>query len=67
MPFRNYTQFDTATLDVMAAAYDAVVKRLDLKSDNPLTSKLASKIAAIAAEGERDIGKLTERALTGLK
>lgn len=67
MPFRNYTQFDTATLDVMRAAYDAVMLRLNLKNDNPLTSRLAAKIAALAAEGERDVGKLTEQALTGLK
>jgi hypothetical protein len=67
MPFRNYTHFNGETLDKMAAAYDAVVKRLDLKTDNPLTSKLAAKIAALAAEVERDVGKLTEQALLGLK
>ena len=67
MPFRNYTQFDTATLNVMTAAYDAAVARLQLKSDNPLTGKLAAKIASLAAEGERDVGKLTEQALLGLK
>jgi hypothetical protein len=67
MPFRNYTQFDSGTLDIMKSAYDAVVRRLNLNSDDPLTGKLAAKIAALAAEGERDVGKLTERALTGLK
>jgi hypothetical protein len=67
MPFRNYSQFDSATLKKMTAAYVAVVERLDLKSDNPLTGKLAAKIAALAAEGERDVGKLTEQALLGLK
>jgi len=67
MPFRNYNQFDSATLEKMKAAYDAIVQRLDLKSDNPLTGTLAAKIAALAAEGERDVGKLTEQALLGLK
>jgi hypothetical protein len=63
MPFRNYTQFDSATLDIMGAAYDAAVKRLGITSDNPLTSKLAAKIAALASEGERDATKLTELSL----
>jgi hypothetical protein len=67
MPFRNYSQFDSAALKVMTAAYDAVVARLQLKSDDPLTGKLAAKIASLAAEGERDVGKLTEQALLGLK
>jgi hypothetical protein len=67
MPFRNYTQFDSATLDIMASAYDSVVKRLDLKSDNPLTGRIAAKIATLAAGGERDVGKLIEQALIGLK
>jgi len=67
MPFHSYNQFDSATLDIMAAAYDAAVERLAIKSDNPLTSMLAAKIAALAAEGDRDVGKLTEKALAGLK
>jgi len=67
MPFRNYTQFDSAALKAMTAAYDAVVARLQLKSNDPLTGKLAAKIANLAAEGERDVGKLTEQALLGLK
>ena len=67
MPFRNYTQFDSATLDKMAAAHDAVVRRLDLKSDDPRTGRLAAKIASLAAEGERDVEKLSEQALVGLK
>jgi hypothetical protein len=67
MPFRNYTQFDSAALKIMTAAYDAAVARLKIKSDNPLTGKLAAKIASLAAEGERDVGKLTEEALLGLK
>lgn len=57
MPFRNYTQFDSAALNVMTAAYDAAVARLQLNSDNPLTGKLAAKIASRAAERERDVGQ----------
>ena len=67
MPFRNYSQFDSETLKKMTAAYDAVVQRLGLQSDNPLTGKLAAKIAALAADGERDVGKLSEQALLGLQ
>ena len=67
MPFRNYSQFDSATLNVMTAAYDAVVARLQLKNNDPLTGKLAAKIASLAAEGERDVGKLTEQGLLELK
>ena len=67
MPFRNYTQFDGATLDKMREAYDAVVRRLALKSDDPRTGRLAAKIAALAAEGERDVGRLTDQALIELK
>ena len=66
MPFRDYTQFDSATLEKMRLAYDAVIARLNIKSDDPRTGKLAAKIAALAAEGERDVGKLTEQALLGL-
>jgi hypothetical protein len=66
MPFRDYTQFDTETLRVMTAAYDAVVARLNIQSGDPLTSKLATKIVALADAGERDVGKLTEQALVGL-
>ena len=50
MPFRNYTQFDSATLDTMAAAFDAAVSRLNIKSDDTRTGTLAAKIAALAAE-----------------
>lgn len=67
MPFRNYTQFDGEALFKMRAAYDAVVARLRIKSDDPRTSKLAAKIAALAAEGERDVEKLAEQAAKDLK
>jgi hypothetical protein len=64
MPFRDYKQFDSATLDIMAAAYDAVVLRLGIKGSDPRTRKIAAKIAGLAAESERDVGKLTEQAST---
>jgi hypothetical protein len=66
MPFRDYTQFDSATLQKMTSACDAVITRLDIKSDDPRTGRLAVKIAALAAEGERDVGRLTERAILEL-
>jgi hypothetical protein len=67
MPFRSYKQFDSQTLDLMTAAYDAVVKRLNIQSSDPLTSKLAAKLIALVNAGERDLGRLTEQALAGLK
>jgi hypothetical protein len=67
MPFRNYTQFDSATLDKMTMAYDAVVARLNIKSDDPRTSQLAAKIVTLAAAGERDVMRLAEQAVVGLK
>ena len=67
MPFRDFKDFDGQTLKAMTAAYDAVVARLGIKPDDPLTSKLAAKIVDLAKAGERDPGKLTEQALIGLK
>ena len=66
MPFRDYTQFNGETLQSMTAAYDAAVEKLQLKSTDPLTGKLAATIAALASEGERDPDKLCERALAQL-
>ena len=60
MPFRDYQQFDSATLDTMRAAYDAALAQLKLTSDDPRTSSLASAIAELAAKGERDIARLAE-------
>jgi hypothetical protein len=60
-------QFDTDTLDRMGEAYDAAIRRLHMKSDNPLTSRLAAWIAALADEGERDVAVLTEKAIANLK
>jgi len=66
VPFRDYKQFNGETLRSMTAAYDAAVEKLHLKSTDPLTGKLAATIAALASEGERDPGKLCERALAQL-
>ena len=66
MPFRDYEQFDGATLDKMAAAYDAAFHQLKLTSDSPLTSKLAAAIAELAAQGERDVARLVEEASKAL-
>jgi hypothetical protein len=67
MPFRNNIEFDHRATENMTAAYDAVVARLDIKSNDPITSRLAAKIVALAKAGERDPSKLTEQALMGLK
>lgn len=63
VPFRDYSGFNAATLQIMTAAYDAAVAKLNIKSSDPRTSQLAAAIAALAAEGERDPEKLCERAL----
>ena len=51
----------------MTAAYDTAIAKLNIKSPDPLTGKLAAAIAAVAAEGERDPGTLCERALAILQ
>ena len=66
MPFRTVTDLDAQTLRTMTAAYDAVVARLNMKSDDPRTGPLAAKIVMLARAGERDVGKLIEQALIGL-
>ena len=63
MPFRDYSGFNPETLRVMTASYDATVAKLNLKSVDPRTGKIAAKIAALAAEGERDPVKLSDLAL----
>ncbi|MGA6975276.1 MAG: hypothetical protein WBZ23_01885 [Pseudolabrys sp.] len=45
----------------MTAAYDTAIAKLNIKSSDPLTGKLAAAIAAVAAEGERDPGTLELR------
>jgi hypothetical protein len=67
MPFRDYKSFDLDTLRNMTDAYDVALARLKIRSDDPLTSKLAAWIAAFASEGERDPIKLCEKALAALK
>jgi len=67
MPFHSYRQFDTATLDIMRQAYDAVVTRRNLASTDPRTGKLAATIAELVAAGVTDLEKLTEQAASALR
>ncbi len=67
MPFRDYSGFNFATMQTMTAAYDAAVAKLNIKSADPRTGKIAAKIAAWAAEGERDSVKLCDAALAELQ
>jgi len=67
MPFRNYTQFNTATLGAMTAAYDSVVARLKLKPEDPRTGKLAIFIVQLVNAGVVDPEKLADQARAGLK
>ena len=67
MPFRDYSRFNAEMLRNMNAAYDIGIAKLNIKSPDPLTGKLAAAIAAVAAEGERDPGTLCERALAILQ
>jgi hypothetical protein len=66
MPFRDYAGFNDATLKAMTAGYDAAIAKLGIKSSDPLTSNIAARIAALAAEGERDPVKLCERAIADI-
>jgi hypothetical protein len=68
MPFRDYSGFNTATLQTMTAAYDAALAKLNIiKNADPRTGKIAATIAALAAEGERDPVKLCDAALAELQ
>jgi hypothetical protein len=67
MPFRNETQFNLETLKSMTAAYDSVVARLQLKPDDPRTSRLAALIVQLAKAGVVDTDKLADQARAGLK
>lgn len=67
MPFRDYSGFDTATLDTMRAAYDAAIAKLGITPTDPRTSNVAAIIAALAADGQRDPDLLCERAIAALK
>jgi hypothetical protein len=67
VPFRDYSGFSAETLRNMTAAYDTAIAKLNIKSSDPLTGKLAAAIVAVASEGERDPGRLCERALARLQ
>jgi hypothetical protein len=67
MPFRQYPQFDTDTVEAMTEAYDTVVARLRLIPADPRTGKLASLIVDLAKAGVRDADKLAEQARMGMK
>jgi hypothetical protein len=67
VPFRDYSGFNDKTLKHMTAAYDAALAKLGIDATSPLSSNLAAVIASLAAEGERDAGKLCDRALASLK
>jgi hypothetical protein len=58
MPFQKYKQFDTGAMQVMTAAYDAVIAKLGIPSSDPRTSWIAAKIVALASEGEADVDTL---------
>jgi hypothetical protein len=66
MPFRDYSGFDDAALQAMSAAYDAAIAKIGLKPDDPLTSNIAARIAALASEGQRDPAKMCDEAIAGL-
>ena len=61
MPFRNYSQFTSGTLKIMATAYDAVIAKLGIASSDPRTSQIAAKIASLVSEGETDVTKLCDK------
>jgi len=67
MPFRNETQFTIETIGTMTAAYDAVVKRLHLKPEDPRTGQLAILIVQLAKAGVVDPERLADQARAGLK
>ena len=54
MPFRNCHQFDIATVRLMTQAYDAALVRLGITGSDPRSDEIASEIAMLADEGERD-------------
>ena len=66
MPFPDYSNFDAAALKAMTAAHDAAIAKLAIKTDDPLRSNIAARIAALASEGQRDPVKLCDQAIAGL-
>jgi len=67
MPFRNYGQFDIATVRLMRQAYDAALSHLSITSSDPRSGEIASEIAMLADEGERDPQILCTGALARIK
>ena len=67
MPFRAYSEFNSQTLDVMAAAYDALVRELGIAAADPRSSKLAMKIVEMVRTGEDDRDMLIKKARASLK
>jgi hypothetical protein len=67
MPFRDYKQFDAATLAIMQKAFDAVAARRGLTGDDPRSSTLAATIAQLVAAGITDLDKLTEQAASAIR
>lgn len=63
MPFRNYKkEFTPASLDKMAAAYDAVVRELGITGSDPRSGQLAIKIVELVRAGEEDQNALVKKA-----
>jgi hypothetical protein len=67
MPFRNETQFTTAQVQAMTAAYDSVVAKLTLTPEDPRRGKLVSLIVQLAKTGILDADKLADQARSELK
>jgi hypothetical protein len=62
MPFRNVIGFNLDTMNVMRAAYDAAVAKLQLKPDDPRTGKLALPIVQLVKSGVVDPDSLADKA-----
>ena len=59
--------FDPDVIEVMIAAYERALSELSLTDRNdPLTELIAKSIINVTATGERDPGKIKERALNAL-
>jgi hypothetical protein len=67
MPFRNYHQFDAATVRLMTEAYDAALLQLGISSNEPRSGELAAQITMLADAGERNPDALCAKALERLK
>jgi hypothetical protein len=66
MPFRNYHQFDTATVRLMTEAYDAALLHLGISGADPMSGEIAAAIAMLADSGERDPDALCAKTLDQL-